>query len=68
MQAKKIRLLFKYTDRGFDRRYYKDITKRWGADDSVYCAVDGVEGIVMFACSKDGEPSHTVSNYEIVFN
>lgn len=69
MQPKKPKLLFKYSDTGNVRRYYHDINLRWRSDNSVYCMMQDSAGeTVMCACSKDGEPSHTINDYEIIYN
>lgn len=65
----KPKLLFRYADRGNIRRYYHDINTKWRRDNSVYCQMENEVGeMVMYACSKDGEPSHTVNDYDIIFN
>jgi len=50
------------------RMYFRDITIR-GRHPRLFCIQDNHIGEpTMFACSRDGEPSHEVYEYEIVTN
>ena len=50
------------------RMYFRDINIK-GRHPRLFCVQDNHVGEpIMFACSRDGEPSHEVYEYEIVSN
>jgi hypothetical protein len=65
---KRLRLILTRLDAEIQRLYFKEVGSK-NRYPQIYCVQDNHVGEpVMMACSRDGEPSHQVFDYEIVAN
>jgi len=62
-------LVVTHADTGNERVYFKEVGLKNMRHPRIFCTqTNWVGEMVMYACSRDGEPSHVVHNYHVVTN